>query len=373
MSQDEKRELPVPAAGAVPTLQAQVLGRWELAADEVERALQQTLAVAFLGSASSGKDAAIRALFGIDFGQIDPIPGSTAEVRVAAVDPDHHLLVVNAPGFGDLRSEVRERAERVLDQLDLAIYVVNSDGGATIDERRDLDRIRALGRPVLVCLNKIDLIRPAQRDHFVRNTLVQLGVPDEMAVVTAFDPLPQLADGPIGVEAVVGWIHRQLEGSGKALLFAKNLRNKAAACEPIIVAAARRAAVAGAIPIPGADATAVTAVQVKLITDLAAVFGRRTDKDIVLFILGEALAGTSKGFVRWAVEAAKAAGFLPGGQVVHVATSALGATVASATTYGVGRATVAFLQRDGKMTGPELREVFDAEAFEFRAREGRGE
>ena len=45
---------------------------------------------------------------------------------------------------------------------------------------------------------------------------------------------------------------------------------------------------AGAIPIPGADATAVTAVQVKLISDLAAVFGRRIDKDLVLFILGEA-------------------------------------------------------------------------------------
>ena len=349
----------------LPTLQSQVTARWELAAGEVRSALQQTLSIAFLGSASAGKDSAIRALFGLDFGQIDPIPGSTDRVRVAAVDADRRVLVVNAPGFGDLRAEVERQARQVLEQLDLAIYVVNADGGATIDERRDLDAIRSLGRPTLVCLNKIDLIRADRREAFVRATLVQLGVPEGGAVVTAFDPLPALADAPIGVEKVVAWIHQQLEESGKSLLFAKNLRNKAAACDVLIQAAAKKSAVAGALPLPGVDATAVTALQVKLITDIAAVHERRIDKDLVLFILGEALAGTSKGFVRWAVQAAKSAGWIPGGQVVHIATSALGATVAGGTTFGVGKAAVAFMQR-GAMTGDELREVFDAEASSYR-------
>jgi uncharacterized protein (DUF697 family)/GTP-binding protein EngB required for normal cell division len=347
-----------------------VVARWEIAAEEVELALQQTLSVAFLGSASSGKDSAIKALFGLDYGQIDPIPGSTDQVRVAAVDSERRLLVINAPGFGDLRDEVEARARRVLDQLDLAVYVVNCDGGATIDERRDLDQIRALGRPTLVCLNKIDLIRPAHREDFVRQTLLQLGVKQDDAVITAFDPLPALSDHPIGVEQVVEWIFGHLEESGKSLLFAKNLRNKSAACEPVIQSAAKKAAMAGAIPIPGADATAVTAVQVKLISDIAAIHDRRIDKDLILFILGEALAGSSKGFVRWAVRAAKAAGWLPGGQVITFATSALGATIAGATTYGVGRASVVFMQRGGKVSGAELRDVFDAEAFEYSKRAG---
>lgn len=347
-------------------MERQVLARWEIAAGEVEEALKQTLAVAFLGSASAGKDSAIRALFGIDFGQVDPIPGSTEEVRVAAVDADSRLLVINAPGFGDLREEVDRRARNVLDQLDLAVYVVNADGGATIDERRDLAQIRALGRPVLVCINKIDLIRPHQREAFVDATLRQLGVDRNDAVVTAFDPLPALSEEAIGVEDVIGWIHRHLEENGKSLLFAKHLRSRAQACEAIIQAAARRAAMAGAIPLPGADATAVTAVQVKLISDIAAVFSYRVDKDLILFILGEALAGTSKGFVRWAVNAAKAAGWFPGGQVVTMATSALGATIAGATTYGVGKAAVLFMQRGGKLSGAELRQVFDEQAFAWR-------
>jgi uncharacterized protein (DUF697 family)/GTP-binding protein EngB required for normal cell division len=347
-------------------LASAVLARWELAADEADEALKQTLAVAFLGSASSGKDSAIRALFGLDFGQVDPIPGSTESVRVAAVDVERHLLVINAPGFGDIRDEVDQRARKVLDQLDLAVYLLNCDGGATIDERRDLDAIRALGRPTLVCLNKIDLIRAAQREAFVASTLAQLGVEPADAVITAFDPLPVLSEEPIGVDAVIRWIHDHLEKQGKSLLFAKHLRSKKAACATVISAASKRAALAGAIPIPGADATAVTALQVKLISDLAAIHGQRLDKDLVLFILGEALAGSSKGFVRWAVGAAKAAGWIPGGQALTVAISALGATVAGATTFGVGQAAVTFLQRNGNITGPELREVFDREAFLYQ-------
>lgn len=347
-------------------IEKQVLARWELAAGEVRSALEQSLVVAFLGSASSGKDAAIRALFGIDFGQVDPIPGSTETVRVSAVDAAQRFMVLNAPGFGDIREHVDQRARHVLDQLDLAIYLVNCDGGATIDERRDLDAIRALGRPVLVCLNKIDLIRPHQREDFVRTTLAQLAVAPEDARVTAFDPLPALSETPIGTDGVVVWIHEHLETHGKSLLFAKHVRNKATACDAVIGAAARNAAVAGALPIPGADAAALTAIHVRLISDLATIYGRRIDKELILFILGEALAGSSKGFVRWSVNALKAAGWLPGAQLATIAVSALGATVASATTWGVGKAAVAFLQREGNMSGVELREIFDKEATQWQ-------
>lgn len=348
----------------------QVAARVELLQSEIGYAMNQQLVVAFLGSASSGKDSAIRALFGIDFGQVDPIPGSTDRVRVAPMDAARKCLVVNAPGFGDLRQNVEDAARNVLAQLDIAVYVVNCDGGATIDERNDLAAIRNLGRPVLVCLNKIDLIRPHQREEFVQTTLVQLGVEPDDAVVTAFDPLPALADEPIGVEKVIAWIHERLEESGKSLLFAKQLRNKAAACEVIISEAARKAAMAGAIPVPGADMAAVTAVQVKLITDIAAIHEVKLDKDVAMFILAEALAGTGKGFVRWALSALKAGGWIPGGAVAEMAASALGATIAGAATYGVGKAAVAYMAKDQRMTGAELRGVFDAEASKWKEQQG---
>jgi uncharacterized protein (DUF697 family) len=221
---------------------------------------------------------------------------------------------------------------------------------------------------VLVCINKIDLIRESDRKAFIAATLIQLGVDEKDAIVTAFDPMPVLSPQPIGVDEVISWISETLAKDGKELLFAKYMRNKASACEPLIYQAAKRAAVAGAIPVPGADATAVTIIQVKLIADIAAVFGRDLDRDVMLFLVGEALAGGSKGFVRWAVNALKTAGWVPGGQIVHIATSTLGATISSAATWGVGKAAVAYMQR-GDMTPAQFRTVFEAAAQAYRVRQ----
>jgi GTP-binding protein Era len=220
----------------------------------------------------------------------------------------------------------------------------------------------------LVCLNKIDLIRPADRERFIPATLAQLGVDPKDSVVTAFDPLPQLSETPIGVEYVIDWIGARLAENGKELMFAKHLRNKSAACEPIIQLAARNASIAGSIPIPGADLAAVTAIQVKLIRDIAVVHGQTLDRDVVAFILAELLAGGMRGFVRWGIEGLKAAGWIPGGQIAEAAILALSATVAGATTYGVGHATVAWIQSGRTLEGDGLRTAFDAAAFLWKDR-----
>lgn len=345
---------------------------WNDTEAKLQEALKKHLTVAFLGSASAGKDSAIRALFEIDFGDVSPIPGSTDRIKVAPLDSHGQVMIVNAPGFGDIRKDVDAKARDALESLDIVVYVVNCEGGATIDEKRDLDAIRALGKPVLVCLNKIDLIRPHQRDEFVTATLAQLGVDKKDVAICAFDPLPQIMAEPQGVPFVIDWIYRQLEQSGKDLLFAKHVRNKVAACEPILAAAARHASVAGAVPIPGADLAAVTAIQVKMIRDVAEVFGAPVNKDVAMFIIGEVMAGSMRGFVRWGLQAMKAAGWIPGTQFAEGAILAVSAVVAGATTYGVGKAAVVYFQRGGKLDGDELRLLFDAAAFEYQRRGAAG-
>lgn len=360
--------LPTTATGVRDMVRAEFDAAWEKNEVELRAALTRRVTVAFLGSASAGKDAAIRALFGVDFGEISPIPGSTDRIRVAPLDADGQVLLVNAPGFGDVRAEVDAVARAALDDLDIVVYVLNAEGGATIDEKNDLAAIRARGRPVLVCINKIDLIRPAQRESFVAATVAQLDVPRDDVVICAFDPLPQLSPEPIGVEEVVRWVHEQLERSGKELLFAKHMRNKAAACDPIIAAAARRASMAGAVPVPGADLAVVTAIQVKLIRDIAEVFEARLDRDVALFILGEILSGGMRGFVRWGAQALKAAGWLPGTQIVEAAILAVGSVVAGGTTFGVGKAAVHYFQSGRTLDSDAIRMVFDAAAYQYKAR-----
>jgi len=355
--------------GAPPVVSAKdIAARWEVAGAEIAKAMQNELVIAFVGAASAGKDAAIRALFGVDFGQVDPIPGSTDRLRAIRLDADGRVMVINAPGFGDLRPEVESTSRSLVERLDVAIYMVNADGGATADDRAALQSILALQRPVLVCVNKIDLIREHQREVLFRTTITQLGVGANMALACAFDPLPGLGE-PIGVQEVIDWLSRTLTKEGKGLLFAKQLRDRAAASEPLIRAASRAAALAGAVPVPGADIAAVSAVQVKLISDIAAVHEVRVDRDVALFIMGEALAGASKGFVRWALNVLKAAGWIPGGQLGELAASALGATISAAATYGVGQAAVRYMARAAKgetMTGDEIREVFNEAAFAYK-------
>src|SRR5688572_15637614 len=90
---------------------------WEASEVALRDALGRNLTVAFLGSASAGKDSAIRALFGIDFGDVSPIPGSTDRIKVAPLDPEGRVLIVNAPGFGDIRGRVDQAAREALEHL----------------------------------------------------------------------------------------------------------------------------------------------------------------------------------------------------------------------------------------------------------------
>ncbi|MCB9743197.1 MAG: DUF697 domain-containing protein [Alphaproteobacteria bacterium] len=345
--------------------------RWTEITTGLDKMLSGRLTLAFLGSASAGKDAAIRALFGVDFGEVDPVPGSTERLRVVALDGEGRFLVINAPGFGDIRAEVDAVARGWLDHLDLVVYVVNAEGGATIDERRDLEAIRrrAGGGPTLVCLNKIDLIRPHQREEFVARTLEQLGVPPTEAVACAFDPHPAIAEEPLNLDKVIAWIDGRLKESGKELLFARQLRDKRAACRPLIARAAKKAALAGAVPVPGADITAVTWIQVRMVQEIAAVHGQALDQDVVLWMIGELLAGGAKGFIRWATQALKAAGWLPGAQAAQAATAALASGIAAGATYGVGEAAIRYVQSERRLSIDELRAVFDAVALKAATEE----
>jgi GTP-binding protein Era len=332
---------------------------------DLNEALDSRLALAVVGPASAGKDAAIRALFGVDFGEIDPVPGSTETLRLAQRDGEGRFVVVNTPGFQDVRAEVDSVARKVLDRLDLALFIVNAEGGATkaiLDDLKSVQERNAGGLPTLVCLNKIDLIRPLQRDDFVRRTIEQLGLSSDQVVATSFDPHPALGIDPIGLEEVVSWIDGVLAEKGNALLFARHLQNKRLACQPLIKKAARKAALAGAVPIPGADITAVTFIQVQLVEAISKVHSKKLDKDVILWMVGELLAGSSKGFIKKGVAVLKTAGWIPGAQVAQVATAALAGAVAAGATYGIGEAAIRYIQSDQKLDIGDLKQIFDTVA-----------
>jgi hypothetical protein len=177
--------------------------------------IRHRVTVGIVGSPSSGKDAALAAIFGFETGNVDPVAGSTKEVEIRRLPASTALWVVNTPGMGDVIESVTEEAREVLDHIDVYLYLVNAQGGVQARELADYAACRQRRRPVLVVVNKVDTLRPDDRERFVEDCRRKLGVDAQDLVAAAFDPLPQLAETPIGVEAVRAWIEARLEGLGK--------------------------------------------------------------------------------------------------------------------------------------------------------------
>ncbi len=186
-----------------------------VAVSRLRQAVRHRVTVGIVGSPSSGKDAAMRALFGIETGNVHPVAGSTREVEIRRLAGASALYVVNTPGMGDVVESVTEEARQVLDHIDLFVYLVNAQGGVQEREKADHQACVRRGRPVLVVVNKVDTLRPADRDRLVADCRAKLGAAEEDVLAAAFDPLPQLSEEPIGVEPVQAWITRHLEELGK--------------------------------------------------------------------------------------------------------------------------------------------------------------
>lgn len=181
----------------------------------LRRLVRYRITVGVVGSPSCGKDAAIRSMFGIDSGNISPIAGSTTTVAITRIPGSTALFVVNTPGMGDVVASVTEEARQVLDHIDVYVYVINAQGGVQARELEDYRRCLAAGRPVLVVVNKVDTLRPADRERYLSDAREKLQTPPEDFLGAAFDPLPQLSESPIGVDAVREWLAATLERMGK--------------------------------------------------------------------------------------------------------------------------------------------------------------
>jgi GTP-binding protein Era len=324
--------------------------------DEVNEQIEKTLVIAFLGTVSSGKTSGIKTLFGIDLGNISPIPGATEEVKVVGISKNVHI--VDAPGFGDIRVKVSQKAKDICEKIDIFVYILNADGGYKIQEKEDYQNLVSYNKEVLVVLNKIDLIRPHERSKFIEDQRNQMGVKAENFISAAFNPNPQISVEPINVDVVQDWIQDTLKRKGKDLLFAKVARQKDKICEKWIKMACGSAAIIGAIPIPGSDYGPLTALQVGIIAKIAHTYDCSiSKKDTKEFIVLMFVAQAGKQVFKLILTSLKAAGWV-GGPLAGVAVSALAATIAAGTTYGLGKAAQAYYKSGMQIPITEIQNIF---------------
>ncbi len=181
----------------------------------LRQSVRYRVTVGVVGSPSSGKDAAIGALFGIETNNVNPIAGSTKTVEITQLPGPTALFVVNTPGMGDVIEDVTEEARQILDHIDVYLYVVNAQGGVQAREKADYEACVATGRPVVAVVNKIDTLREEDRQRYLEDARHKLQTRPGDFFATAFDPLPQLSETPIGIEPVQQWLTDRLVELGK--------------------------------------------------------------------------------------------------------------------------------------------------------------
>jgi GTP-binding protein len=127
--------------------------------------------VAILGRPNVGKSTLFNRLIGEERAVVHDMPGTTRDSIDTVVDtPDGPVRFVDTAGMRR-KSRIGEgpeyyslvRALRAVDEADVALLVIDATEGVTSQDQRLAERIDAAGCPVVVLLNKWDVVNGAER------------------------------------------------------------------------------------------------------------------------------------------------------------------------------------------------------------------
>jgi small GTP-binding protein len=162
----------------------------------------RTLDVAVYGIINAGKSSLINALAGAQRRPTSPIGGTTTEVAaeawrevMAEVGP-YAVRLIDTPGIAEVADSAHAAiATEAARRADLVLFVLAEDLTATAQSA--LTTLRDAAKPMLVALNKMDLLDPDEQ------TAVLAKVRERLAGVVPADDIVPIAAAPIVRERVV--------------------------------------------------------------------------------------------------------------------------------------------------------------------------
>jgi small GTP-binding protein len=295
--------------------------------------------VAIVGPANAGKSTLFNQFVrGVaDRAQVSPVPGTTRANQSA----DAGLFsVTDTPGADAVGAVGEQEKERALDAAaaaDVLVMVFDAAQGIRRGEQALYREFAALERPLVVVLNKIDLVRRDQK-HVVEAAAANLGL-------NAGQVIPVSAKDGTHVERVLVAIAKTEPGIMAALGRAlPDFRWRLA--WTAITGAASTAAVIALTPLPVLDVFPLLAVQTSLVLGIARIY----QYDITLERARELAITFGLGFLGRTLfqELSKLGG--PPGWL-------LAAAIASSTTVVMGYAAIAWFERGERLTGQTVRRI----------------
>lgn len=301
--------------GVTPELRAEITA----AVAELEsKQDSQSLEIVAFGTISSGKSSLLNALAGRQVFRTNVIGGTTVSRSEIPWPAGDRVILADTPGLAEVRGETRAaEAAAAAKNADLVLFVV--DGPLKAYERDLLEALAAMEKRIVVCLNKEDWYDAAQRDDLLAQIGEQAAPAVSRADIVAVRSRPAtryrvrvLADGreeqeEVEIEPDIAPLAKRMmaivEKDGRELLLANLLLQSRGlvdeAKERVLAALDERASeiiskymwaaggVAAVNPIPLLDIAGGSAITVKMVMDLAAVYKQRIDADTIVTLLGQ--------------------------------------------------------------------------------------
>ncbi len=207
------------------------------------RQLDELFLLVIAGEFNSGKSAFINALLGqslqpegvtpttdqiylLRYGEtVQRRPGENGIwVQTAPVELLSKITVVDTPGTNAIMREHEALTAEFIPRSDLVLFVTSADRPFTESERGFLEQIRNWGKKIVLVINKIDILRPAEVDQVVAfvTGAAQTLIGDVAAVFPVSARLAQAAKrgqpeqwGPSRFEPLERYIRETLDDEGR--------------------------------------------------------------------------------------------------------------------------------------------------------------
>jgi small GTP-binding protein len=305
---------------------------WDRLSFDVEEEAHARLAI--VGPVNSGKSTLFNLIKGRKVSAVKALPGTTKGLVTEDVGP---FVLVDTPGFGEVGGVDRAALARAAaEEADLAVLVLDGSAGLHQSDYDLYESLRATHVPLVVALNKIDLIK--------RDLSVVLDDIERKLGTTVV---------PISAKTGAGVAERLLPGIveshpwmavtlGRALPpYRRQL------CSRLTRGAAVLNGIIAAEPVPGLDIPLLLASQVRLVLRIAAIYGESLSVRHARELLTTIAGGVALRYL-----AAELGKLLPGPGWL------IGAVVTGLGTAAIGRVAVTYFESGKRLTPHQLRQRY---------------
>jgi small GTP-binding protein len=305
--------------------------RESLSLDIEEEALSR---LAIVGPVNSGKSTLVNLLLGGRVSPVTAVPGTTREVITRRLGP---FTIMDTPGFGEVGGVERgNMALEAMREADLAVLLFDGAAGLRKEEYDLYQRLRAERLPMVVALNKIDLIAQ-DLELVIKDCQTKLGVSvvpisGKRGTNVASLLLPRIIEMRPALAVALG---RELPFYRRRM--ARSVIRNASVLNLLI----------GMEPIPLLDIPLLLASQVRLTLRIATIYG----ESMGLGRASELLTTIGGGvLLRYATQ--EALKFLPGpGWIIS-------GSIAAAGTWAMGQVAVAYFESRKRLSTAQMRELY---------------